>query len=405
MESNHQRSGILKGITILDLADEKASYCSKLLADMGALVIKVEQSGNTGACKKSTLLKRTASLARDIALYYQNTNKRSITLNIKYKEGRKLFLRLIEKNDVVVESFPPGYMEKLGLSYDVLRKQNPRIILASITGFGQSGPRKGYKNCDLIASAVGGQMYVSGSPSSYPLKHYGIQSYYTASLFAAIAILLAIRQRRKTGSGDHIDISLQEAVASTLEHVLLGYFYNRVTPRRQGGLHWNNLFYLFPCKDGYLQMTLFEQWETLTEWMDNEGMAADLTDGIYLDEAVRLDRRKHIIDVIGQWTRSHTVKELFELGQLMRFPWAPVQSPEQIIGCPHLKERDFFVVADHPDIKDPVVFPRLPFRLSVADPIDYKPAPLSGEANHLIYHEELGLTGSKLKLLTEIGII
>jgi crotonobetainyl-CoA:carnitine CoA-transferase CaiB-like acyl-CoA transferase len=405
MESNDQRHGVLKGLTVLDLADEKAGYCSKLLADLGALVIKLEQPGSANTRKKPPLKKRAASLKRDLTSFYHNTNKRSITLNIEHEEGRKLFLKLIQKSDVVVESFPPGYLAKLELSYDILREENPGIILASITGFGQSGPHKGYKSCDLVAAAEGGQMYVSGSPSSHPLKHSGLQSYYAASLHAVIGILLAIRKRRKTGEGDHIDISLQDAVVSTLEHVLLGYFYNGLTPGRQGALHWNNLFYLFPCKDGYLRMTLFEQWETLIEWMDSEGMAADLTDDIYLDEDVRLERKEHIIEVMAQWTRTRATKELFELGQLMRFPWAPVQSPEQIIACPQLKARQFFVETDHPNVEMPVFYPRLPFKLSTVEPFDYKPAPLSGEANHLIFSGKLGVTGSELKKFVKRGIM
>lgn len=405
MESNDQRHGTLKGLKVLDLADEKANYCSKLLADMGALVIKLDRPGKTTGPRNRLSLDNDAGLSRKLANYYHHTNKRSITLDIEHEEGRQLFIKLIEKHDVIVESFPVGYLKKLGLSHDTLRKENPGIIIVSVTGFGQSGPHKAYKSCDLVASAMGGQMVVSGSPSSHPLKHYGTQSYHAASLYAAIAVLLAVRRRRRSGKGDHIDISLQEVTASTLEHVILGYFFNGVIPGRSGAMHWNNLYYIFPCKDGYLRMTLFEQWETLTEWMDSEGMAADLTDNVYLDQAVRLERKTHIIEVMRQWTRTHTIQELFKLGQLMRFPWAPVQSPDQIVECPQLKERQFFVAVDHPRIKGPVFCPRMPFRLSAADPVEYKPNPLPGEANQQIYAEAPGMNRARLELLSKKGII
>ena len=125
----------------------------------------------------------------------------------------------------MVESFPPGYLNEIGLDYDVLSDENPRLLLASVTGFGQTGPYKDYKSCDIVASATGGQMYVGGTPDTSPLKPYGQQSYYVASLFAAIGILIALRERSCSGRGQHIDVSLQEAVAATLEHVMVRYFH------------------------------------------------------------------------------------------------------------------------------------------------------------------------------------
>src|SRR4030043_1096391 len=179
---------------------------------------------------------------RSLFFLHNNTNKLGITLNLEHSEGKRIFRRLVDRVDVVVESFSPGYLKDLGLSFEILSGTNPKLILVSVTGFGENGPRSQYKSCDLIASAFGGQMYVSGSPSTPPLKAFGEQSYNTASLFAAIGILLALRKRNLSGEGEHIDISLQEAVASTLEHVMIQYFYGRIVPKRQGGVHWNNAF-------------------------------------------------------------------------------------------------------------------------------------------------------------------
>lgn len=190
MKSEAQKETFLGGLQVLDLADEKAGYCSKLLADLGARVIKVEEPGGDPSRKMGPFWNDSPHPERSLSFFYNNTNKLGITLDLNHGEGKKTFLRLVEESDVVVETFPPGYLENLGLGFEVLNKINPGIILTSVTGFGQNGPRKDYKSCDLVASAFGGQMYVSGSPSTVPLKAFGEQSYYVASLYAAIGTLL-----------------------------------------------------------------------------------------------------------------------------------------------------------------------------------------------------------------------
>jgi crotonobetainyl-CoA:carnitine CoA-transferase CaiB-like acyl-CoA transferase len=399
------KKSLLDGIRVLDLSDEKAAFCTKLLADLGARVIKVEKPGGDPARDKGPLREKSPGAEDSLSFCYHNTNKLGITLNLESREGKQIFLKLTQKADVVVESFPAGYLKRLGLGFKVLGRSNPAIIVASVTGFGLNGPRKGYKSCDLVAAAFGGQMSVTGSPSGEPLKLYGEQSYVTASLFSAIGILLAIRQRNKNGKGEHIDIALQESVVASLEHVALRFFSDRVISKRQGRLHWNNFFYVFPCKDGFIQMTLFENWETLVEWMDGDGMAQDLRDEKYRDAAYRQNHRDHIIDVLTNWTKNHTTQHLFELGQLMRFPWAPVQSPEDIIACPQLKARKFFTDIEHPGEEGTVKYPQLPYKFSPPVSVPRRPAPRIGEDNIQIYHNELGFSKNELKVLSAKGVI
>jgi len=396
---------LLEGIRLLDLADEKASFCTKLLADMGARVIKVERPEGDPSRKIGPFLGNVSHPERGLFFLYNNTNKRGITLNLEHSEGKKIFRRLVETTDVVVESFSPGILEKLELGFESLIETNPRLILVSVTGFGQDGPRSQNKCCDLVASASGGQMYVSGSPSTPPLRPFGEQSYYVASLFAAIAILLALRRRNRSGKGEHIDISLQEAVASTLEHVMIQYFYEKTIPKRRGNLHWNHAFCILPCKDGHILVSLFQQWETLVEWLDSEGMAGDLRDEKYLVEESRQSHRDHIIEVLQQWTMTHTRKELFELGQLMRFPWAPVCSPQEVLENPHLKSRGFFVEVDHPEIGKPIQYPGAPYKFDACSWDRLKRAPLVGQDNHKVYQGELGLSYEELKRLSSIHVI
>ncbi len=405
MEAKGEKDGPLAGLRILDLADEKASFCSKLLADMGALVIKVENPGGDSSRGIGPFWQNSPQPEKSLFFFYNNTNKLGITLNLEHKAGRDIFCRLIKNMDIVVETFPPGYLKELGLGFDVLSEKNPRLILVSVTGFGQNGPRRKYKSCDLVSSAVGGQMYVSGSPSTPPLKPYGEQSYYTASLYAAIGILLAIRRRVQNGKGEHIDISIQESVASTLEHVMIRYFYEQIVPQRQGSLHWNKRFCVLPCKDGYILLSLFHQWETLVEWMDNEGMAGDLRHEKWNDEECRLKHLDHIIDIVKRWTKTHTANELFELGQLMHFSWAPIHSPKEVLDSLQLKAREFFINVDHAEIDTFLKYPGSPYKFSRFLFNMWKRAPLIGENNVQIYRTELGLNDKELKRLSSINAI
>ncbi|MBI4296713.1 MAG: CoA transferase [Chloroflexi bacterium] len=318
----------LSGYRVLDLTDDKGMFCARLLADMGAKVVRIEKPGSE----------------RDDDLFHLATNlgKHIQTFDITTKRGITRLKRLVKTADILVESYSPGFLKGLGLDLPNLSKINPKLIVASITDFGQTGPYCDYKASDLVVSAMSGQMYVNGETDSPPLKPYGNQTYYTGALFAAIGILVALWQRHSSGSGRHIDISLQECAAATLDHVLVRYFAEGVVARRQGSLYWNNAFRIFPCRDGYILLTLVQQWETLVGWLNSEGMASDLGDKKYLDVEVRQAGLQHIIEVLERWTRTHTVAELVEKGQLMRFPWAEVSPISKVLENRQFKERSFF---------------------------------------------------------------
>jgi len=326
----NRQGSALSGYPVLDLTDEKGMLCSRYLADMGAEVLRLEKPAATQS-----------------PFCWENLGKRAITLDIDLESGQEIFRRLAETADVLVESHPPGYLEKLGLGYHHLSQINPRLVMASITGFGQSGPYRDYKSCDLVASALGGQMYVCGEAESPPLKFFGSQSYYLASIFAAIGIMMALWSRHNSGRGQHIDISLQECVAAALDHVLVRYFYQGVVAKRQGGLYWSNAFRIFPGKDGYILLSLFQQWETLVEWLYSEGMAGDLTGEKWRDGDYRLEHIGHVIEVLERWAKTHSVAELVEKGQAMRFPWAEVASVPGLLASPQLQARGFWTEIEH----------------------------------------------------------
>ena len=380
----------LSGYRILDLTDDKGMLCSRLLADMGAEVIKVE--------------KPRVDSARSIFFWETNAGKLDITLNLEADQGRQILRRLVKTADVVVESYQPGYLKSLALGYSELSQINPRLIMASITNFGQNGPYRDYKSCDMVASALGGQMYVCGEPEMPPLKPFGNQAYYSACLLAAIGILLALWHRHTTGRGQWIDISVQECVAATLDHVLVRYFYEGVVARRQGSLHWNNAFRIFPCRDGHILLSLFHQWETLVEWLDAEGMADDLTDKKWLDRVERLRHLDHVIEVLERWTKSYNVAELVAKGQLRGFLWAEVTSIPRLVSSPQLAERGFWVEVEHPEPGGKCRFPGAPCKLSRSPWRVGSHVPALGEHNKDIY-SELGLSDNEVEALLRKGVI
>ena len=379
----------LSGYRVIDLTDEKGMLCARVLSDMGAEVIRVEKPGSQAG--------------QNPAYCYLNMGKRGITLDLEMEEGRELFRRLVKTSQVMVEDRPPGYLDELGLGYAELKAINPGLVMASVTGFGQNGPYSDYKSCDLVISALGGQMYVCGEPETPPLKPYGDQTYYSASLFAAIGILLALWDKHKTGRGQDIDIAAMDCSAAMLDHVLVRYFYEDTVAGRQGSRYWNNAFSVFPCRDGYILLSLLHQWETMVEWLDAEGMAEDLTEQKWVSREARLSHIDHITEVLERWTQSHTVAELVEKGQLMHFPWAEVTSIPQLVSSPQSAERKFLVDAECSGKK--YSYPGTPCKLSRSPWRAGGRAPGIGEHNLDIYHRETGLSLAELDTLTRDGVI
>jgi crotonobetainyl-CoA:carnitine CoA-transferase CaiB-like acyl-CoA transferase len=395
----------LNDIRILDLADEKASFCSKLLADLGAHVIKVEKPGGDSARKSGQKTRIQPGNRTNLAFAYNNRNKFGVTLKLESSAGRQIFLKLLKNIDVLVESFPGGYLDELGLGFDVIGREKPGLIKMSVSGFGRTGPRKDFLSGNLVTAAFGGPMSMCGAKAMPPLEPYGPQASYTASLFAAVGILLALRKRKISGRGEYLDLSMQAAATATLEHVLVRYFAEQIVASRQGNVHWNRAFCVMPCKDGFIQLTPLQQWKTLVEWMDTEGMAGDLTDEIWSDPEYRLEHIDHILDLLRVWTLTHTRDELFELGQLMHFPWAPVTSPQEVIQSPQLAARDFFIHECLPESGLKVKFPGIPYKFGPGFSVRSSPAPFPGEDNRRVYVEELGLSEDEINDLVKNKVI
>ncbi|MBI4233114.1 MAG: CoA transferase [Chloroflexi bacterium] len=404
----------LADVRVLDLADESGAYCGKLLADLGADVVKVEPPGGHPMRRYGPFLGDQPNPDRSLFFWHYNLNKRGITLNLESPDGQGLLRRLVGRADVLIETYPPGHLDSLGLGYGALRQVNPVLTVVSITPFGQTGPRKHWKGSDLVAQAVGGMMSVCGDPDREPVRVEGFQAFNVASSFAATGVLMALHWRAFSGEGQHLDVSLQEAVDSVLEVVNIFYIYGESNPGRQGTRHGlrgaGQVGDVYPCQDGYVCMLAPEphQLRPLFQWMDQEGKAEDLLrEPRYLVGGLRRDPNdeRHMHRLISAFFSGKARQELFREGQRRGITLAAVAQAEELEENLQLRARGFFVEVEHPEMGRQFTYPGAPALYHGTPWRVRRRPPLVGEHNQEIYQGELGLTPQELTWLSGAGVI
>ncbi|MYC34714.1 MAG: CoA transferase [Chloroflexi bacterium] len=392
----------LSGYRALDMSGPMGVYCGKLMADMGADVIKVEPPGGDLMREIGPFIDGRPGPDRSLYWLHFNTNKRSVTLDINKPEGAAVLRRLARESDMLLETGPPGYMDSLGLGYESLSADSPGLIYASITPFGQTGPYRDFKGSDLVGFAMGGYMYVTGWPDTPPNKLWGSQAYHTASNRAYIAILLALYHRMMTGQGQYIDVSIQEAVAATTEHVNTTYNYTGESAVRCGFRHGGQFVATWRCKDGYASITTNTRaaWDDLRAWMHRDGMAGDLMDEQYNDHFVlRGEHSAHIEELVQAWALLHTRQEITEFGQSNHHPWGPAATADEILENEQLWGRGYLTTLESPDGVS-MVYPGDPYRLTEFPQPVRRAAPDPGEHNVEVLSGILGLSAADVERLS-----
>ena len=423
-QSPSTQTGPFAGLRVLELADEKGQWCGKLMADLGADVIKIEPPGGAEARSMGPFLDDIPHRERSLYFWHYNTSKRGITLDLEAADGRELFRQLAGTADLVLETYSPGYLPSLGLGYDDLSKQNPKLIMCSLTPFGQTGPWKDFKTCDLVHLAAGGQMGECGydevdHPDRPPIAVGGGQSWHTGSHYAYMAITAVLVARDFTGEGQYIDASIHEALALTTENAVPNYIFNGVRVFRHTGRHSSareiDTEYVsgkeLPTKDdGHYATTA---WSTpmlqpaalkkVADWMDEFGMAKELREYETPDSIA--ENKVRIYEIIEDFFRSMSGNDLWHGAAKIGLPWAYIRSCDELIDDPHLRERDFYVELEHPELGRTFTYPGAavlykgsPWRIS-------RRAPLVGEHNEEILCGELGLSKAKLTILTESKVL
>ena len=398
-------SKALNGIRVLDLTQfEAGTSCTQLLAWLGADVIKVEEPGKGEPGRYGRAEKPGVDSSYFLTL---NSNKRSVTLNLKDPKGKAMFLDMVKKADIVAENQAPGAMEKFGLGYDTLSKINPRIIYLSVKGFGSYGPYSEYKSFDMIAQATGGAMALTGFPGSPPLKPGPTIGDTGTGMHAAVGVLAAYIQRERTGKGQKVEVAMQEAVLNFVRVPMMGtYVTQKPTPRtgnRLGGGGPGDIYKCAPGGDNdycYILCTSPDMFESLCKAMGRPELA---TDERFLAGKNRAQNVETLTALINEWTGKHTKFEVMrQLGEA-GVPCGAVLDSVELLNDPHLKQRGMIVTIKHP-VRGDFTMPGCPVRLEDS-PVEVKPAPLLGQHNAAVYGELLGLGAGQLEDLKREGVI
>ncbi|HEX2931402.1 MAG TPA: CoA transferase, partial [Candidatus Binatia bacterium] len=395
-------TSLLPNYRVLDLSSSMAAFSGKLLSDLGMDVIKVEPPEGDSTRREPPFAKGHAHREGSLRFAYLNAGKRSVTLDIARESGRKLLLDLVSRADIVLEDFPPGYLAERKLGYETLFEKQNKLILVSLTGFGQDGPYATFKAPDIVGNAMGGLLYISGDPQMTPCNPPETQAYYYASLFAAYGTMLALWQRETRGIGAWIDTSVQASMALH-EHVAFNYSAEGRVMKRAGSQHQHNApANLFQCKNGWIALFVTQtHWPLLLKnWPDHDPA---LDDPKWINSNLRRQHADYINAQVTSFTSRFLKEDLAELMQKNGIPGLPVNSPSDFMKDSHIQARGFFGTVTHPVLGN-FAQPGRPFMIDGkrAGP---SPAPLLGQHNQEVFCSELGLSASELASLTAERII
>jgi benzylsuccinate CoA-transferase BbsE subunit len=413
----------LQPYRVLDLTQAIGWTCGKLLADLGADVIKIEPPGGDLERRIGPFYGDAPHPERSLRWLTAHTNQRGITLNLESADGQALWLALVRDADFVVESYPPGFLDQRGIGFRLLSQRHPSLVWTSITPFGQSGPYAHYGASDLVGMAMGGLMYLCGDADRPPVRPLPSQAYLQAGLQAAVGTLLAHHYRVHSGEGQCIDVSMQQAVSWTiiptrqywdLERLIT----ERAGPARAFGDQLRRI--IFPCQDGHVALMGVmnaREWGPMVAWLASENMAGDLTEASWAilaqhagpspltQAALTADELAHVYDVLSRFFLKHTKAELSEEAQQRRIILFPVHTARDLLAHPQLLARNFFQALEHSELGATLCYPGPPYQLSRTPCQLRRRAPMIGEHNEAIYGGELGLSRAELAALMAAGAI
>ncbi len=392
----------LSGVTVLDLSRVLAGpFCTMMLADMGARVIKVEVP------KVGDDSRGFPPFVEGESAYFMNMNrnKEGITLNLKGK-GKDIFLELVKKTDILVENYRPGTMEKLGLGWDVLRTVNPRLVYGCVSGFGHTGPYRLRAGYDIIGQAMSGLMSVTGWPGGEPTRTGGPMSDTMAGLSVTIGILGALHYRNQTGIGQKVDVALVDSLVASLQIINQIYLCGGRLPERIGIRYESTYPYdTFPTRDGedvVIGCASDKFWQILCDLMGREDLKT------HPDMALNRDRVKNhalVKPIVVEWTRTMDSKTLVDTLLEKGVPAAPIYTIEQVANDPHIAgDREMFVEAEYPKAGK-IKITNSHIKMSETKTGFHFPSPTLGQHNAAIYGEMLGYDGERLRELAAEGVI
>lgn len=415
-----QPEAMLSPYRVLDLSNELGFLAGKILGDLGADVIKIEPPGGDPSRSIAPYYRRNPDPEKSLYWFAYNNNKRGITLDIEASQGRELFLQLARIADIVVETFRPGYLDGLGIGYSALSEINPRLVLTSITPFGQTGPYSQYPASDLEIMAAAGAMSLFGAPDREPLRVSIPQSYMWAGMHGAAGALLALYHRNVTGEGQHVDVSAQEATITGLSPAPTFWDISKVNPRRDGfyltgrSVTGAKMRVMWPTRDGYANFIIYggpagrRTNMALAEWMAGVGKPSALwleKDWNKFDIATITQEEVDALEApLEAFFKGITCQEFFEGVVERDMLGYPVATPRENLNDPQLRARDYWAQVEHPELGATLTYPGAFARFSETTCGIRRRAPGIGEHNEEVYRE-LGLSRAELAALKGANVI
>jgi len=393
----------LDDVKVLDFSRMYAGpFCTMVLKELGAEVIKVEIPGGGDGVRNIPPITQGGESYIFVNI---NRGKKSITLNLNTQRGQEIARELVKKVDVVVENFTPGVMDRLGLGYEELKKVNPGLIYASLSGFGHTGPRRLQPAYDTVAQAMGGFMSVTGFPDNPPTKAGPGLADFVSPLYTTISILAALHYREQGGKGQHIDISMQDSMwAITAVQFAAIYFHTGEVPPRVGNRQLEATpFGTFPARDGYVVIAVVTvgQWENFLRVIGREDLI-----GVeeYATQVERLKRWQEVDAMIEEWTKTRSVKEIVETLNNAHLPCSPVPTFDEVANDPQLLSREMVIEVEQL-LSGNLKVPGSVFKLSETPGEAKYSAPFLGEHNYEIFRDLLGYGEAEINKLAQEGII
>jgi crotonobetainyl-CoA:carnitine CoA-transferase CaiB-like acyl-CoA transferase len=398
----------LSGVKVVEFSDFVCGpYCGKLLSYMGAEVIKIEKPGLGDKARSWGPFPQNLPHPEKSGLFlFLNANKYGATLNIETAAGLKILKELLKWADVLIQDQAVKEMSRLGLSYTKVKKLNPKLVMTSITPFGQTGPLKDYKGNDLIAINAGAEAFgnpdegVKDPENDPPLKGTYHAADIVGGLSAAVLTMSAVIAQRTSGLGQHIDLSQQEAIASTGRQQLAYYAVQGLTPSREWGRKKFGGF-LYQCKDGYVVIWIGPHYPKVMEMLGNPDWSKE---EMFANPLLRNDYIVELNQLISVWTVDHTTQEINELALKYGVPCSQVRSIKDLVNDEQLVFRQFWQEVDHP-VAGKLKYPGPPFKLSATPGIIQRAAPMLGEHNEKVYCQMLGYSRKELVRMRQAGII
>ena len=395
-------AGPLEGVRVIDLTRILAGpYCTMMLGDMGAEVIKIEhpQGGDDTRGWGPPFLNGVSTYFISI-----NRNKKSLTLNLKDERGKDLLRDLIRKGDVVVENFRPGTLDKLGFSWEEIHRINPAVIFASLSGFGQTGPRKNEPGFDVVIQGEGGIMSITGEPDGPPSKFGASIGDITAGMLAAQGVLLSLYHREKTGVGQMVDVGMLDGQVALLTYHANNYFGTGKLPPRRGNKHPSITPYeTYKCKDGYFNLGVGND-SLWRRFCDAMGLVHIKEDPKFAINKDRVDNRLELQEILDPFFAEKTVGETIETLRGAGIPCGPINNLEQVLNEPQILAREMVVDIDVP-IAGPTKVTGVPIKLSETPGAVRTPPPTLGQHTEEVLESVLGMDEAQRNVLRDEGVV